>query len=118
MMKVEMPYIGGVLSINSYKIRGRGGIQTNATKPEVKLWMDELTKKVEGFEHNGNVTVSVFGKFIDERVPDLDNLAKVILDAIKVGINLDDRHIKYKALGYNTGYVRPVLVINLEADEN
>ena len=115
-MKVEMPYIGGVLSINSYKIRGKGGIQTNSTKPEVKLWMDSLTGKVKGFEHDGNVTVSVFGKFTDGRVPDLDNLAKVILDAIKVGINLDDRHIKYRALGYDTGYARPVLEITLDAD--
>jgi len=115
-LKVEMPYIGGSLSVNAYKIRGRNGVVTNATKPEVKLWMSQLTEKVRGFEHQGDVTVDVFGKFTDSRCPDLDNLAKVILDAIKVGINLDDRYIKYRAAGFDTGYVQPKLVITLNSD--
>lgn len=115
-MKVVVPYIGGVLSVNAYKVRGRSGVQTNKTKEVVRLWMNELTEKVKGFEHNGSLTVSVFGKFIDSRVPDMDNLAKVILDAIKVGVGLDDRNIKYVSLGYDTGYSRPVLEITLVAE--
>lgn len=114
-MKVEMPYIGKALSINYYRLRF-GQRQTTKIRPEVKLWMSQLTERVRGFEHNGTITVGVFGKFSDGRVPDLDNLAKVILDAIKLGVNLDDRHIKYQALGYGTGYVRPVLDITLTAE--
>jgi len=113
-LRVEMPYIGGALSVNAYHLRF-GTRVTTKIRPEVKLWMSQLTEEVKGFEHQGDVTVSVFGKFIDGRVPDLDNLAKVILDAIKVGINLDDRYIKYHSLGYDSGYVRPILVITLES---
>ena len=116
-LAVTMPYIGGVLSVNSYKVRGRSGVATNKTKRVVKLWMSELTERVKGFEHNGSLTVSVFGKFVDERVPDLDNLAKVILDSIKVGVGLDDRHIKFVAQGYDTGYSKPVLEITLVTEE-
>jgi|SRR3989304_8506011 len=112
-LKVTMPYIGGVLSVNSYKVRGRSGVATNATKRVVKLWMSELTEKVKGFEHGGDLVVTLFGKFTDGRSPDLDNLAKVILDAIKVGIGLDDRYIKFRALGYSVGWERPVLEITL-----
>ena len=113
MMKVVMPYIGGVLSVNSYKIRGKGGVATNKTRPEVTLWMSKLTEKVKGFEHNGSLTVSLFGKFTDERAPDLSNLHKVVGDAIKVGIGLDDKYFKFIDLGYETGCDRPVLEITL-----
>lgn len=112
---VEMPYIGKSLSVNYYQVRF-GTRQTTKVRPEVKLWMSQLTEKVRGFEHQGVVTVSVFGKFIDERVPDLDNLAKVTLDAIKVGINLDDRHIRFRSEGYSTGFVSPKLVITLTTE--
>jgi len=114
-MRVVMPYIGGVLSVNSYKIRGRSGVATNKTKHVVELWMNVLTKKVKGFEHSGSLTVSLFGKFIDDRAPDLDNLAKVILDAVKVGVGLDDKNIKFVTLGYETGWSKPVLEITLSA---
>lgn len=116
-LRVEMPYIGGVLSVNAYKVRGRSGVATNATRREVKIWMGQLTEKVKGFQHSGSIIVSVFGKFSDGRVPDLDNLAKVILDAIKVGVELDDRYMKYRAIGFDTGYVKPILVITLENEE-
>lgn len=115
-MRVVMPYIGGVLSVNSYKVRGRSGVATNKTKRVVELWMNELTEKVKGFEHSGSLTVNLFGKFIDDRAPDLDNLAKVILDAVKVGVGLDDKYIKFKAMGYDTGYERPVLEITLTTE--
>ena len=114
-LKVEMPYIGKALSVNYYHLRF-GSRVTTKIRPEVKLWMSQLTEKVRGFEHNGDVTVIVFGKFTDYRCPDLDNLAKVILDAIKVGINLDDKYIKYKSLGFSTGYSQPKLVITLSSN--
>lgn len=116
-MKVVMPYIGGVLSVNAYKVRGRYGLATNATKRVVKLWMHELTQKVEGFEHQGSLTISLYGKFVDERVPDLANLHKVIGDAIKEGLSfIDDKDFKFVDLGYGTGYVNPVLEMTLTTE--
>jgi Holliday junction resolvase RusA-like endonuclease len=115
-LEVEMPYIGKALSVNYYHLRF-GSRVTTKIRPEVKLWMSMLTEKVKNFEHSGDVAVSVFGKFVDGRVPDLDNLGKVILDSIKVGINLDDRHIKYRTLGYDTGYAKPKLIITLSSTE-
>jgi len=114
-MKVVMPYIGGVLSVNAYKVRGRSGVATNKTKRVVELWMNELTEKVRGFEHNGSLTIRLFGKFIDDRAPDLANLHRVIGDAVKVGVGLDDKNFKFIDLGYDTGYSRPVLEITLTA---
>lgn len=116
-MKIVMPYIGKSLSVNSYRIR-YGRIQTTKIKPETKMWMAELSEKVRDFDHDHtcNIIVSVFGKFRDGRVPDLDNLAKVILDAIKVGVGLDDRHMRYVSVGYDTGYDRPELEIELQRE--
>ena len=109
-----MPYIGCHLSENYYKIVGRRGVKTNKTRSDVVKWMGELTDKVRGFPTGGNsLTVYVKGKFYDGRVPDIDNLAKVILDAIKVGVGLDDRYIKFVSLGYEIDWSRPVLEITL-----
>lgn len=108
-----MPYIGGVLSTNAYKVRGRGGVQTNRTKKVVKLWMDELTRRVRGFEGYGSLTITLYGEFVDARVPDLANLHKVIGDAIKVGVGIDDKYFKFIDLGYTTGHDSPVLEITL-----
>ena len=113
-LEVEMPYIGKALSINYYHLRFGTRITTKI-RPEVTLWMSQLTEKVKGFKHEGEVRVNVFGKFCDGRVPDIHNLSKVILDAIKVGVDLDDRHINFSTNGYGTGYAKPVLVITLES---
>jgi len=115
-LEVTMPYIGGVLSVNSYKVRGRYGFATNATKRVVKLWMNELAQKVKGFEHNGSLTITIYGKFLDERVPDLANLHKVIGDAIKDGVGLDDKNFKFVDRGYGVGYLKPSLDITLTAE--
>jgi len=112
-MKVVMPYIGQALSVNSYRVR-IGRRLTTRIRPEVKLWMGQLAEKVKGVETDGNLTGELFGKFIDGRVPDLPNLHKVIGDALKEGLGVDDRDFKFVDLGYDTGYDRPVLEINLE----
>lgn len=127
MIKIEMPYFRD-LSVNYYKIVGKGGRKTPATKPEVKKWMTELTRISREKAHAayGNefgsfiiplnlypINVEVHGYFKDERVPDLDNLAKVILDALKVGIVVDDKHMRYVAGGYETGYDEPRLEIEV-----
>ena len=114
--KITMPYIGGTLSVNRYKVVGRFGHKTNKTRREVEIWMGELTRKVRGltiFPVQPPVEITLFGRFEDDRCPDLDNLAKVILDAIKVGIGVDDKYMRFVAKGYSTGFSRPELDIEI-----
>ena len=113
-MKVVMPYVGKDLSVNYYKVIGRGGLHTSKTKPHVTVWMKELAEKVKGEGLQLPVTVSVFGKFVDGRCPDLDNLAKVILDAVSIGTGINDKDMRFVALGYSTGWTRPVLEIEIK----
>jgi len=112
-VKIIMPYIGRVLSVNYYKVVGRGGVKTNRTKPETERWMGELADKVRGLPFGSNLTIKLFGKFRDERVPDLSNLHKVIADAVAEGLGVDDKDFKFVDLGYETGCLRPVLEIEL-----
>lgn len=112
---VVMPYIGKALSENYYKIIGRGGVHTSKTRPETIIWMKELTEKVRGFYPNNTpMTIYLTGRFVDERCPDLSNLHKVLADAIKVGIGLDDKHFVFVDRGYTTGHIKPELEIELE----
>lgn len=117
-MKIVVPYIGKALSVNYYKIVGKGGVKTNKTRPEVVRWMEDLALKVqkefEGQELQPPITISIYGKFVDNRCPDLDNLAKVILDAVSMGTGLDDKDFQFRALGYSIGWSRPVLEITIE----
>lgn len=131
MIRVRAPYFGE-LSVNSYKVIAKGGKKTSATKPAVKDWMVDVADMVRaqavflyGNEYGSFVipmdkyipnpiTVRLWGKFKDERVPDMDNLAKVTLDAIKVGLGVDDKYLKYIPVGYEIGYEVPVLEIEID----
>jgi len=110
--KVVMPYIGGILSDNAYKFLNK------ATKPIVTIWKKELAQKVEMLDIPGaeEYEVEVYGRFTDERRPDVPNLFKVILDALKKtrmyrGLGVDDKHIHPKDVGYELGCADPELVI-------
>ena len=116
MITVTMPYIGCHLSENYYKIVGRLGVKTNKTRPDVIKWMGELTDKVRGFYPGTSLVIYLSGKFYDDRAPDLANLHKVIGDAIKKGVCLDDKSFKFVDEGYTTGYSRPELVMKLEGN--
>lgn len=114
-VKVTIPYIGRALSVNYYKIVGRSGFKTNKTRPEVEEWMVELAERVKGVQFTSDhLTISLFGRFTDSRVPDLANLHKVIGDAIADGLGMDDRNFKFRDLGYSTGWLRPELEITIE----
>ena len=118
-MKVTMPYIGKDLSVNYYRIRGRAGVQTNKIKPHVTAWMEDLASKVrKGMQGcvSSRLVVSVLGKFRDDRVPDIDNLAKVILDAVEMGTGRNDRDMRFISEGYLTGYSSPCLDITVAED--
>lgn len=93
---IEMPYIGGVLSLNSCWIRGKGGVRTNSYHPIVKVWMSVLAQKAEPFKGQLKplVFIQISAVFPDERYPDLDNLYKVVNDSLKEGLGVDDKYFR------------------------
>jgi len=109
-----MPYIGGHLSVNSMKIVRRGRRMANF--PEVDDWMFELASKVEHLRGKVKppIKVKLFGKFRDNRRPDLDNLWKVIFDSLEEGLGLNDRHFIPISEGFELGHGNQELVITLE----
>lgn len=117
-MRVTMPYIGKALSVNYYKVMGKGGRRTNKTRPEVEIWMQQLADAVkelappEMFGHP--VIVSLWGEFRDERCPDLHNLHKVIADALESALGINDRYVKFEDAGYVAGVGNPKLVMDIE----
>ena len=110
--KVEMPYIGGVISKNDFKW-GRG------TKKEVKFWMGELAGKVRelGIPKFFKYEVGIFGKFHDERRPDMQNLFEVVSDAVEDGLGVNDKNFIIADDGYSVGWERPILVIRIRGYE-
>ena len=117
---IEMPYIGGNLSINSYRYSGKKG-QSYLIKSSVKGWTVELIKKVEELKSEDLVlplVVTVNGKFLNRsNEPDLDNLGKSICDALKVGLKTDDKNFRYRAGTVKYGYTKPILEVVLEGGE-
>ena len=107
--QVEVPYIGGVLSKNDYKIPG-----TRYTRPVVKKWMKELAKKVNGIDGlRVPFEVGVKGYFWDERRPDIHNLFVVIADAVEMGTGINDKHFEMRDDGYEVGHKNQKLIITI-----
>ncbi len=112
--KITMPYIGGILSENSYKFTTRG------TRPFVKFWMKELAEKVSSLNipKVKSYEVQILGKFTDERHPDISNLFKVTLDAIEDGLFVNDRNFKAIDKGCKLGFIDPELEITIIPQES
>lgn len=110
MYEVVMPYLGGILSENNYKLPSRG------TKPFVKRWMRELAEAVRELDipKSESYEIGVFGRFTDERRPDISNLFKITLDAVEKGLGVNDKHFKATDRGYKLGFLDPELVITIE----
>jgi len=88
---ITMEYLGKCLSVNHYKYKGR------YTDRRTKRWQDDLTfiigATVGDRKFTPPVSVRVDGVFKDKRsTPDMDNLLKVINDAVKRGIGIDDKY--------------------------
>lgn len=100
------------MSENSYKLK------TRRTRPMVKMWMQELAEKVGGLNipKCQGYRIGVFGKFTDERRPDISNLFKVISDAIEDGLGVNDKHFKLIDKGYRLGHFDPELEITIEPE--
>jgi len=110
-IKVKMPYISSVLSVNHYKYAG--GIYT---KPEVKAWMEELgwlikSSRIE--EWDLPLEVRCDGTFKDKgHQPDLSNLSKVVLDAIEETTGVNDRNMRWR--DGDVSYGEPGLLITIK----
>ena len=110
--KVEVPY-QGYLSKNSSKFQGGRGF-----KPFVKMWMRELADKAKSLEvpKAEKYKISIYGKFTDDRRPDLANLHEVIGDALKgeKALGIDDKHFIFEDKGWELGHWDPTLIIFIE----
>ena len=110
--KVEMPY-QGYLSKNSSKFLGGRGL-----KPFVRMWMSELQSKVQALNVPlaESYKISLYGKFTDERRPDLANLHEVIGDALKGprALIIDDKNFIFEDKGWELGHFDPTIVIFIE----
>jgi len=108
--KVTMPYIGGILTDNNYKI----GKFKRKTRPMVIMWMNDLaerTAKLDIPKASGYV-ISLYGKFWDNRHPDLANLHKVVGDALKK-VLIDDKHYIFRDKGLELGKFEQELEITI-----
>jgi len=108
--KITIGYIGNILSDNSYKFQTRG------TKPFCKMWMRELEEKVEALNipRASEYIIKIEGHFTDQRRPDLANLHKVIGDAIKKGLLVDDKFFRFQDGQVKLGFIDPELEIIIE----
>ncbi len=111
---IEIFYPGACISVNHYWLRKKGGgFYTNR---DAKDWMEGfgwllLAYSVQTFKAPLKVTVS--GRFKDKgNQPDLDNLAKCILDEIEEVTGINDRDMRFHS-GEVT-YGEPTLFIEIE----
>jgi len=108
--KIIRPYIGGILSDNSARFK------TKKIRPPVAFWMRELANIVEDLNipEAPFYRIGIKGNFSDERHPDLSNLHKVIGDALKKVLPVDDKYFRYNDLGVTLGTFDPTLEIIIE----
>lgn len=112
--QVVMPYTGGRLSVNAMKIV-RAGRRTHRNFPEVDDWIFELASKVEYLRDKLKIPikVSLFGRFRDNRHPDLHNLHKIIGEALEKGLGVNDKYMLISDEGFELGHENQELVITL-----
>ncbi len=107
-----MPYIPEI-SKNSCKFP-RGGI-----KPHVRNWMNDLSLKIAdaNIPQLGQYVVGIHGRFLSEVRPDIPNFFDIVLDAVQNGLEVNDKFFRARDDGYETGYVKPELIITIEGVE-
>ena len=116
-IKVEMPYIGNVISCNHYLGRRRDG--GTYVKAEALAWMEQLgwlivTAHIEDWRLP--LTVRCDGRFKDKRnQPDLSNLSKVIMDSIEEASGVNDKNFRWQ--DGDVSYGLPTLWITITEAE-
>lgn len=112
-VKIDMPYIGGVLSVNAYKFK------TKATRPEVKAWIKILSDTAAKLNvpKRKRYIIAVTGYFCDNRHPDADNLHQVIGNGLKKGIGVDDKYFLWQDKNPHLSAVIPKISIEVIWDD-
>lgn len=109
---VCMPYVGRILSKNYWKFPNGG------TRPVAKKWAEELAAKIRELNvlptKVGSYRISICGHFMDERRPDIQNLFDLVSDAVQDGLGVNDKYFTMVDNGYETGYLKPELVITIK----
>jgi len=108
--QVAMPYIGGILSKNSYKRLNR------STQPFAKRWMKELADSTKSLDvpEADSYSIQVHGLFTDERRPDIHNLHEIIADSLQRGLGKNDKYFVFEPDTYELGFVDPCLIISIK----
>lgn len=117
-IEIHMEYIGSQLSVNHYL--GKSGNRF-WVKKDTQQWMDELawmvrvSAKSAGIEFKPPVKIFIRGIFKNGRAqPDLDNLFKVICDAVSDGLGIDDKHFTHETGSSELQkFVTPTLIIKV-----
>jgi len=111
MNEIVIRYPGRCISVNYYKIVGRGGMRTNKTRKDTIQWMKELGNLVLAQEvpASRKLKITLEGYFKDQRSPDLHNLHKVIGDAIADALEVDDKNFRFTDGASHFGYDEPFL---------
>ena len=113
--RVVMPYIGFRLSVNAMKIV-RNGRRVHRNWPEVDEWISKLASKVEPFRGKLKtpIKVGLFGRFTDNRHPDLHNLHKALGEGLEMGLRINDKDMLISDKGFELDHEFQELVITLE----
>lgn len=115
MYKVEMPYIGSMLSDNHYKISG-----TTSTNLTTKLWMRELENKIAILnipKELGYYIIEYCYFFESDNHPDIANLHKVSNDAVKRGLGIDDKYFLTRDLEIHLYQPESKIIISIRKAE-
>ena len=119
-VEISMPYIGKRLSVNHYMGKNKYGAWF--IYPEVVQWMQALTASANYHLRNSKVkqppTIHLSGIFKDyNNAPDLNNLHKVIADALQGALGINDREFRFHDEGYTIDKSKdPTLIVGIEVE--
>ena len=111
-IQVTVPYIGRVLSKNYYKFPNGG------TRPAAKEWAKDLANKIRELRVVPSTLpsyrIGIHGHFSSESRPDIQNLFDLVSDAVQDGLNVNDKYFTMVDDDYETGCLKPELIITIE----
>ena len=109
------PYTGKECSVNHAYIRGR------YLRPASRRWRDNLALclkaglNIKGIKYTPPIKISLYGYFKDKRsTPDLDNLTKLIGDAVEAATGINDRYFQWNLEGSTDDCPQPMIRIRID----